>query len=215
MAGGPEATDESAAAKYLGGVLFLSQLVDRASEVLINVKGRPFSTGILDSDSLVNVLLGLILIPLLTALEVKPSINQRLDLPPWGGPTARLWLSAALAVQLLAPLVWDAVMLRVFAPDVWRALRTAKPRTPAESGALGQRLGRAAVCWYALYRDAFPWDGVITTLATDGKVRPRHRDLVLYEELSSRGLAGFLNPGPGHLLIVRRRRRRWRRKPRH
>lgn len=158
--------EASSAAKHLGSLLFLSQLIDRASECIITVKGRPFSTGILDNQTLITTIIALIALPIFAALELDAKFNERLDLTRMGAPPERTRLAGALLVQLFTPIVWDALMLRSFAPAVWTALRTVKTDEGFKKAVVG-RMAQGVVLCVMLYKDLLPWDGVVTTLARD------------------------------------------------
>jgi cation-transporting ATPase 13A1 len=158
----------------LGSLMFLSQLVETAVGCVVTVKGRPFSTGIFDSPSLVFALVGLLLLPLLVALEVDVgNINRRLEVGGWGeggreGGRKRRVIALNLLGQFVLPVAWDAAMLRVFAPEVGRARGRAGGREGGEGGREGgKKVGVALVAWAAILRGLVPWEGVVATLSMD------------------------------------------------
>jgi len=111
-------------------VLFFTSLVEAASTEMVMIKGQPFSTGILDNQLLLFGLVGMAYIPFLCALELDSVIMRRLQLISIPCYTARLQLAALLVFQLLAPWVWDRLMVRAFSPDVYKALNSAPRKNP-------------------------------------------------------------------------------------
>jgi len=108
----------------LNSVVFLVELSQRATALLINYRGRPWMNSPLQNAPLLLGTAGALLLVLLCALGWQP-LRGPLQLDALT-PRLQWQLAVLLALSTMGAAVWDRLVFRFLAPDISRA-RAAEP----------------------------------------------------------------------------------------
>ncbi|KAG5184553.1 hypothetical protein JKP88DRAFT_354404 [Tribonema minus] len=88
------------------------------SVYVVNLKGRPFMNGLTENRTLLWSLAATFALVFMSASETVPRLNKWLQLEPFPDSQFRAKLLIILALDLGAALIWDRLMLLIFAPRI-------------------------------------------------------------------------------------------------
>jgi len=103
----------------LNTVVFLVETAQQVSVMLVNYKGRPWMRGATENPALLYSLLGLVVGIVVAAWELIPYLNTTLGLVPLPTDEMRYTLLGLIGITLLGGLLWDRLMLALFAPQIF------------------------------------------------------------------------------------------------
>ncbi len=105
----------------INGVVFLVGSVQEVSVFVCNVKGPPFMSSLMENRPLLYSLAASFALVFMCASETIPRLNKWLQLEPFPDSAFRTEILVCLGLDVGAALVWDRLMLLVFAPKVFYA----------------------------------------------------------------------------------------------
>ncbi len=105
----------------INGVVFLIGSVQQVSVFVCNVKGPPFMTSLTENRALLYSLAASFALVFMCASETIPRLNKWLQLEPFPDSAFRTEILICLGLDVGAALVWDRLMLLVFARNIFKA----------------------------------------------------------------------------------------------
>lgn len=102
----------------LNTVVFLVETVQRVCVMLVNYKGRPHMMGAIENKTLLLSLASMVCGAFACAFEVSPWLNNWLQLVPLPDDHFRVKILLVLLTSVLGTIVWDQLMLLIFAPRI-------------------------------------------------------------------------------------------------
>jgi len=102
----------------LNSVVFLVGAVQQVSVFVVNLKGAPFMNGLLENRPLLYSLGITFMLVFCCASETIPQLNKYLKLEPFPDGKFRNTILGILAADLFCSLLWDRLMVLLFAPKV-------------------------------------------------------------------------------------------------
>ncbi|CAN0067180.1 unnamed protein product [Discosporangium mesarthrocarpum] len=102
-------------------VVFLLSLVQEVGMCLVNFKGRPFMTGVLELRPVLFSGGATLLLCLVLTTEIFPGLNEMFELAPFPSLQMKAMVLVAMTVSVLGGVAVDRLAVKVFDPDLHKA----------------------------------------------------------------------------------------------
>jgi len=105
----------------LNTVIFLVETAQQVAVMLVNYKGRPWMRGATENVALLYSLAACVAGIVVAAWEIMPYLNETLGLVPLPTDEMRYTLLRIIGATLVGSLIWDRLMVAIFAPRIFAA----------------------------------------------------------------------------------------------